>query len=94
MNRCKGRVQSMPRVTALITTASVMPTMATKAAYLASPTLPTSPNPSGSIGAWFGSLMSPITQIMNPTIETARNNSIAGQVMEARKLRRNVTWFW
>ena len=94
MNRCKGRVQSMPRVTARITIARVMPTTATKVAYFANPALPTSPNPSGSIGARFGSLMIPMTQIRNPTIRMARNNSMAGQVMEARKFRRNVTWFW
>ena len=59
MNRCKGRVQSTPRVTARITNASVMPTTATNVAYLASPTLPTSPNPNGSIGFGFEPLMNP-----------------------------------
>ena len=59
MNRCKGRVHSTPRATARITTASVMPTMATKAAYLASPSLPTSPNRNGSMGLWFGPLIDP-----------------------------------
>ena len=94
MNRCKGRVHSTPRVTARITNASVMPTMATNAAYLASPPLPTSPNPNGSRCAWFMSLMNPMIQIRNPTIRTARNNSMAGQVMDARKFRRSVIWFW
>ena len=71
-NRCKGRVHSRPRVTARISSASVMPTTATKAAYLASPLLPISPNPNGSICAWFMSLMNPMIQISSPTIENGQ----------------------
>ena len=94
MNRCKGRVHSMPRLTARISSASAMPTMTTKAAYLASPPLPMSPNPNGSIGVGFWPLMTPMIQIKNPTTATARNNWMAGQVMDARKFRRSVSWFW
>ena len=30
----------------------------------------------------------------DPIMAMARNNSIAGQVMEARKFRRSEIWFW
>lgn len=76
------------------TSANVMPTRATNAAYLARPALPTSPSPNGSRCNWFVALMIPMNQIRNPIMAMARNNSMAGQVMEARKFRRSEIWFW